>query len=608
MIKSKTFVWNFDCKPAELWPLIADTARFNEAIKFPKHQIQEILKTDGSVQYLAQTKLGLFKLDWDDLPQNWVIDEWFEHRRNFLNGPFKNLNAIFEIKPQENGCIGKYTVSFESADLLGRLLLAGPTFRRMETLLNKQIASVKSYLENNSDTVFDIRPPIIDAEVRARAQRIAEFIEQSPHSHGLANKLVTYLFTSPEVDLWSIRPLKLARVWGVNKRHAIELCLEATKQGLLNLRWDLLCPRCQVGKTSVASLKELPQGSHCAACNIDFNREFSKNVELVFHPNPSIRPVEKGEYCLLGPMSTPHIKVQLTLAPGESKSIDMVLAENPYRIRTLEAGGEQVIDWVESDTGFHRIKVLDQQITLGEPGAKGTLLLTNEGALQRTLIIEEFQWMKDALTAHRATALQAFRDLFDTDVLRPGDDAEIESITIMFTDLKGSTALYDNIGDPQAYSLVREHFLILGKAVTENNGSIVKMIGDAIMAVFVDPADCLRCGFQIHHDIGSFNDHSEKPPIVLKLGMHSGRCISVTMNDRLDYYGSTANMAARLQAQSLGGDIVLSMGLSEDPAISEILSNFSPVTASCELKGFSEPVTYIRLTNKDVTAAGIPTS
>jgi len=469
MIRSKTITWNFDCSPDEIWPLIADTARFNEAMNFPKHQIQEVLRDDGSVQFLAQSKVGPLSVDWDDQPQNWVTNKWFEHRRIFLNGPFKKLNALFKIETLQQGCIGKYTITFESANLLGQVLLIGPTLKRMELLFNKQISYAKEYLKQNRDSIFEIKAPSISATVNQRAQQISQRIEESPHGHGLARRLLAHVLTGPEVDLWSIRPLQLARLWQVEQRHAIELCLEAAKQGLLDLRWDLLCPRCQVGKSSVNTLKELPKGAHCAACNIDFSREFSKNVELVFHPARSIRPIDKGEYCLLGPMSTPHIKVQLTLAPGESKSIEVYLEESPYRIRTLEAGGEHVIEWSNKDAGFPKLSVSDQHINLGNPGDQGSLLISNYGKVQRTVIVEKFQWMRDALTAHRATTLQVFRDLFDSDVLRPGDDAEIESITIMFTDLKGSTALYDRIGDPQAYSLVREHFLITQRQYRKND-------------------------------------------------------------------------------------------------------------------------------------------
>ena len=115
-------------------------------------------------------------------------------------------------------------------------------------------------------------------------------------------------------------------------------------------------------------------------------------------------------------------------------------------------------------------------------------------------------------------------------MLRPGDDVEIDHITIMFTDLKGSTALYERIGDPLAYHLVREHFALLGAAVREHDGAVVKTIGDAIMAVFVNPPDAFRCGVRIHADFDAFDTSSGREPMVIKLGLHVGRCISVTLN------------------------------------------------------------------------------
>ena len=135
----------------------------------------------------------------------------------------------------------------------------------------------------------------------------------------------------------------------------------------------------------------------------------------------------------------------------------------------------------------------------------------------------------------------------------------------MFTDLKGSTALYDRLGDPAAYALVREHYAVLGKAVRENDGAIVKTIGDAIMASFTTPSDALRWAVQMHDDVEAFNAVSGREPITIKLGLHVGRCIAVTLNNRLDYYGSAANKAARLEAQSGGGDIVMSAEFGGDP-------------------------------------------
>lgn len=186
--------------------------------------------------------------------------------------------------------------------------------------------------------------------------------------------------------------------------------------------------------------------------------------------------------------------------------------------------------------------------------------------------------------------------------MRPGDDVDIDHVTIMFTDLKGSTALYEEIGDSQAYHLVREHFAVLGKAVRENNGSIVKTVGDAIMASFSDPLDGLKCGIQIHRDFEVFNAQSGRVPVTIKLGLHVGRCISVTLNNRLDYYGTAANKAARLEGESLGNDIVFSEEFAGDPAVSSFVKKLKAEREVASLKGFAEPVPFYRISSDTLAA------
>ena len=453
--------------------------------------------------------------------------------------------------------------------------------------------NARAFGRGERETEFDFAPPPIRREVRERVEALIDRINATSHGHGLADKLAAYVLSRQEVDVWSIRPLKLARLWGIPDRHAIELCLEAVVQGLLRLRWDLLCPRCQTGKDSRGSLDELPAGTHCSSCNIDYGREYTQNVELAFHPANAIRPLESGEYCLWGPMSTPHIKAQLTVAAGETRIEQMSYAHGRYRLRSLEPGPEIITEWASG--GFPEVIIGDDKVETGAPASENQLVLINRSHRPLTFFIEELEWMRDALTAHRVTALQAFRDLFTEQVLRPGDSVEIDYITIMFTDLKGSTALYERIGDPGAYALVREHFAVLGTAVRECEGTVVKTIGDAIMAVFINPPNALRCAVQIHDDFEKFNATSAREPIVVKVGVHVGRCISVTLNDRLDYYGTAANMAARLQNQSQGGDIVVSRELASDPAVAHDLQNFTLVEEQADLKGFDEPIPYFRI-------------
>ena len=596
--KSKTWIWHFDAPAEAIWTLMGDTARFNEAANIPRHSIESILQPDGSTRFLAHVKFGPLRLDWREQPVNWVHRQWFEHCRHFENGPLLFLCARMTLIPQPGGCRCEYTVEVAPRNMLGRLMLATGFFPQIGRTFTPLAKTANDHAGGRRDTPFDIKTPKLASGARARAKRFVERIKESPHGHELASRLADFVLTRQEVDVWAIRPLQLARIWDVPERHAIELCLEAAKQGLLRLRWDLLCPRCQVGKGSVFALDELPTGTHCDSCNIDYRRDYSNNIELVFQPGAAIRPIEAGEYCLFGPMSTPHIMLHLTLEPGERRRVPVHLEHGRYRFRTLEPGGEADIEWAGG--GFPAIIADGTSVLAGAPAEPGQVILQNDADHALTLIIEERMWTRDALTAKRATALQAFRDLFTEEILRPGDDVEIDNITIMFTDLKGSTALYERIGDPRAYHLVREHFAILGHAVRQNDGVLVKTIGDAIMAAFIDPVDALNCAVHIQTDFASFNHGRPAEPVVVKIGLHSGRCISVTLNGRLDYYGTAANKAARLESQSEGGDIVLSPEYASDPQVAEALSIFALREEQTVFKGYDEPVRYLRITEEEL--------
>ncbi len=591
--RSKTWVWRFDSPLETIWPVLSDTARFNEAAALPRHAITETPRQDGSVEYLAKARLGPIRLEWEEKPVNWVDRQWFEHCRLFRNGPLAYVCATLKLFAEGDGCRCEYTVDAAPRNLLGRFMLATAFFHQIGRTFGPLMESAREFARGRRDTAFDVKAPRLTQGARERAAGMVARIESTPHGHGLAARLAALVLERQEVDVWTIRPLTLARAWRVPERQTIELCLEAVKQGLLRLRWDLLCPRCQVGKGSVVALDELPRGAHCDTCNIDYERDYANNVELAFQPADGIRPLELGEYCLFGPGSTPHIKVQLTLGAGETRAIEVQLPFGRYRARTLEPGGEQIFDWHRG--AFPRVVATDEDVQIGDGYREAIVEIENTSRRSLTFIVEEHAWARDALTAKRVTAMQAFRDLFDEDVLRPGDDVEIDHIAIMFTDLRGSTALYERIGDPQAYALVREHFAILGKAVRDHDGAIVKTIGDAIMAVFVNPADGLRSAMQIHEDVERFNQHSGREPIVIKLGLHSGRCISVTLNNRLDYYGTAANKAARLEGQSSGGDIVLSPEFATDPEVAKILADLPVREESAPLKGFEEPMRFLRI-------------
>ena len=406
-----------------------------------------------------------------------------------------------------------------------------------------------------------------------------------------------------EVDLARIRPLALTRHWAVEEHHVIEMCLQSVRSGLLEMRWDLLCPRCRGAKLSVAALNQLPSGAHCGSCNIDYDRNFTRNVELTFHPAPAVREILDGEFCLFGPMSTPHVKLQVALDANDERRVPASLKAGDYRIRTLETGGEPEIS--HAGGGFPQAVVKANEVVAGTLAEPGTIHIVNRTEHWRTLIIEARDWVRDALLAERVTTLQAFRDLFADQILRPGDQVGISHVALMFTNLRGSTALYERVGDATAYQLVREHFAFLGGVIRAGKGSIVKTIGDSVMAAFNDPADAALAALAVQRQVHEFNRTSSSEDIVIKLGVHNGPCIAVTLSERFDYFGSTVNMAARLQGESRGGDIVLSQSMLDDPAVAAILAGREITLERANIKGFEAAVAFGRLTLKDADSGSV---
>jgi len=162
-------------------------------------------------------------------------------------------------------------------------------------------------------------------------------------------------------------------------------------------------------------------------------------------------------------------------------------------------------------------------------------------------------------TAALVSSLQEFRDLFSSQMLSLDETFAIESLSFLFTDIKGSTELYERLGDSEAFYLVKEHFYIMERIVRANNGAVVKTIGDAVMAVFMEAPDALRSAVEM---IDAFDDFETarklRNSIIVKIGVHYGPCIAVTLNERLDYFGTTVNIAARVQGLSDGRDVMIS--------------------------------------------------
>jgi class 3 adenylate cyclase len=589
--------WEFDLKssPERLWPFIADTNRFNRDTGVPE------IEVDAAHQPLRNArrriKLSIYGLpvEWEEQPFEWVKPHRFGIERVYSKGPMARLRVLAELKPNRGGTHLDYQVWSTPRNLPGALaislqlaLIVARRFR--EAILKYDAAAAdgaKAEMNepNTSQSLFDL------ARLRSLHQKLLSDLDEAevpPEKRAVADRLVDFLEHADDLAVTRIRPYKLADDWNEPRRDVLEICLRATRAGLLDFQWDLLCPLCRGPQESSQALRDISKDIHCDGCKIDFTVNFDRYVELTFRPNPAVRRVDVTSYCVGSPELTPHIVAQQLLAPGDQRTLNLPLETGSYRLRALElpgaldvvvaADGPSAAQLTISNNGWNRdtLRVAERVV----------LDVRNETDAEQLLMLERMAWNDQATTAAEVTALQMFRDLFATEALRPGEQISVGTLTVLFTDLRDSTRLYREIGDATAFGRVMNHFDVLRKAIAEHDGAIVKTIGDAVMAVFRCAADGLVAMLEVQRALSQPPDGTT--PLQLKAGLHTGPCIAVTLNDRLDYFGSTVNLAARLEGLSTGNDVIISHTVFDDALVRELLDS-KQLTATefdMSLKGF----------------------
>jgi class 3 adenylate cyclase len=201
------------------------------------------------------------------------------------------------------------------------------------------------------------------------------------------------------------------------------------------------------------------------------------------------------------------------------------------------------------------------------------------------------------LTAKRLLTNQTFRDIYRTDTLDVDQRLKITSLTFLFTDLRGSTELYERVGDLVAYDLVRTHFGVLHEIVAAEAGAVVKTIGDAVMATFPTPDRAVAAALRMREAMGRLNAERGGEDLTLKIGIHEGPCLAVVLNDRQDFFGQTVNIAARVQGIAMSRAIFATGPVVEHPAAAKLLAaaGVTPAPQRHALRGLADELTLYEI-------------
>lgn len=557
------FTYDLRSTPEALWPLASDTNRFNRDIGLPPMQLLGVENKIRRVKF----KIPLIRVEWDEEPFEWTYPHRFGVMRRYRTGPLKEMRVDYRFERLEpSGTRVHYEVWATARNIIGEIAIRFGLGMVSAKIYGKVFDQYDQIAIQGGALLEIASGRKLPAAGHNKFRILSEQLKEQGVSDLVLERLYDFTHRADDISAQRMRPYALADTWGLPRRAVLEAFLRATRIGMLDMYWDILCPECRGVVEDKAHLKEVSSKTHCKTCQIDFTANFDHNVEVIFRPNPAIRPVDVSiEFCVGSPQRQPHIALSLIVPSREELPLDIVLEPGRYSMRSRAIVGAQSI--LATKEGSPSTAIFAKES--GWPTNLTTISLTprlnlvNQTSQDLSFELMRTAWSDQAATAADVTVLQTFRDLFSTEVLRPGEEISVGSITLMFTDLRGSTKLYREIGDAPAFGRVREHFEILQRAVDSEGGSIVKTMGDAIMAAFRSPASALRAIWNVQNQLTARGE----PALSIKVGIHYGPCIVVNLNDRLDYFGSTVNISARLPNFSQGGEVIISEPIRNDQEV-----------------------------------------
>ncbi|MBI4664820.1 MAG: adenylate/guanylate cyclase domain-containing protein [Nitrospinae bacterium] len=476
------------------------------------------------------------------------------------------------------------------------------------------------------DTGVKLNEPLLDGKLAS----IEKARQWSPR---VVSKMENMIRNATDEALFRINPILFAKEKGIEENESIDFFLHGAVEGLFQMNWHVLCPGCTSVLESFSSLKALDSHSHCEVCNVDSEASLDDYIMISFTVSPQVREITCHHPDSLSPLdyltlyrfsregvirdgrrwidgAIPFMKFHAYIQNGEEKKITRELTEGYLVISDFlnhTGAGIPVSGQPGGGSGSLGVKLNGSAITLSagtlssgetefdfynQSGRKGLITLLNFP----TRYAEDFTIsFTPYLSGKRLLTTQSFHDLFHYDVVKGTEGLGVKDISIVFTDLKGSTSLYDRIGDLNAFSLVRQHFDILGKVVAGNHGAIVKTIGDAVMGSFMNPVDAMKAALEMREEVAKMNQSGNKTDIILKIGIHKGASIVVNLNERLDYFGQTVNIASRVQELAGGDEVYITSDVYEYPGVGALLTAMKVEPGKATIKGLAEEMQVYRI-------------
>src|SRR5467141_3017344 len=427
--------------------------------------------------------------------------------------------------------------------------------------------------------------------------------------------------------------LDLAAKEGVGEEQVIAAFLNAVGLGMFEMTWNVMCPSCAGVLSANKSLKTLDRAQYsCAFCAAGYETTLDNLVEVTFTVSPRLRKIaahspdelSAAEYyrqifwssAIDLPADVEKLLEEVTLEtvdlpPGERAILSLQVPEGTlivfdpvtHTAQFLDVSGEEASERQNLSVIFNKLQVPVDSVALRPGPLRLALENRTDGRVLPAIWVANpalddiLKRRKPILTAKRLLTNQTFRDIYRTDTLAIGQRLKILSLTFLFSDLKGSTELYERVGDLIAFDLVNEHFHALLEIISSEKGAVVKTIGDAVMATFNRPEHAFAASLRMRSAMAALNAQRGREDLIVKMGIHEGSCLAVTLNGQQDYFGQTVNIAARVQGLAASRSIVVTESVVENAHARVLLetSGLKPTPRHVALSGIADKVSVYEI-------------
>jgi class 3 adenylate cyclase len=486
---------------------------------------------------------------------------------------------------------------------------------------------------------------------RLLSQRLGALGSARGWAPNVVPELERFIRTADDYALFRVNPIHYGGLTGLSGEDAIELFVHAANVGLFEMDWLLICAYCPQVAGSFRELDQVHPRFQCAFCNAINDVALDDYIQVAFTVASAVRDIifhhpdtlsvedfylrynfSKG---FIAPHGMTHEQLVAVLSrgfadiePHQHRSFDFEVTAGRFELLDVShklllvffVDGEPAEPQATSihlESGHFLVPerpTAPRDMVLGDgrfsfrqtadlsPG-KHTFEIENRTEHRGRFWFVQYPFgfephlvdYEPFLSGKRLLLTPCFGELYKAQLVDEGESLTVSDLTYLFSDLKQSTPLYEGVGDINAYFLVRQHFEVLDKIIRERSGTIIKTIGDAVMAGFERPQDAVRAAIEMIEELSRFNQTASRP-LSLKIGIHRGRAIAVTLNDRIDYFGQHVNIAARIQGLADANEVCMSAAVIEAPGVDDIVKSRSVSRNYDDLKGIGQKMELYRLT------------